>query len=113
MSDDLYDVPELKRYLEHARREMFPKLKDSVISITIAPGDDPDPKICLELGAAILFDKPIIIVCPPGRPISANLKRVANAIVVGDMSDPTTGERMHEAIERVMANDARAKGPKQ
>jgi len=36
-------------YLEHARREMFPKMKASAFSLVIV--GDPDPKLCLEIGA--------------------------------------------------------------
>jgi len=48
-------------FFDHARREMFPKMAGSAMVISIISAE-PDPKLCLELGAALLFDKPIIAV---------------------------------------------------
>ena len=101
----------LGEYLEHARVEMFPKLKNSAMSLTIV--GNPDPKLCLELGAAILFDKPIIALVFDGRAVPANLARVATEIVQTSMGDPDASNKIQGAIGRVIANDARAKGPKQ
>ncbi len=94
-------------FLEHARREMFPKMKESVLSIVIAA--DPDPKLCIELGAAILYDKPIIAVVPAGRKIPANLARVASAVIQGDLSDARSKQKLQDAISSVIANDKRQK----
>ena len=95
-------------FFRHSREEMFPKMKGSAISITLAH-DDPDPKLCMELGAAILFDKPIICVVLPGRKVANNLRRVASAIVEGSMDDPKTKQRLQDAISNVLANDVRTK----
>lgn len=95
-------------FFKHAKDALFPKLKDSALSLTIV-SDNPDPKLCMELGAAILFDKPLILlVLDAETKISANLKRVASAIIVGNPRDPATQKAMQEAITNVLANDKRA-----
>lgn len=94
-------------FFQSARDNLFPKLKTSALSITIMA--EPDPKLCMELGASILFDKPIIALVPPGQRVPANLRRVASAIVEGDMKDPATKQRLQDAITRVLANDRRVK----
>jgi hypothetical protein len=73
-------------YFEHARREMFPKLKASALSMVLL--GDPDPKLCLELGASILFNKPIIVLVPAGREVPLSLRTIANKIV--EISTPPT-----------------------
>jgi hypothetical protein len=94
-------------YFRHAKEELFPKMKASAMSITIFHSE-PDPKLCMELGAAILFDKPIILVVPdPDRQIPANLRRIASVIVVGNPLDPETQQRMQDAITAVLDNDVR------
>lgn len=97
---------ELKRYLEHAAREMIPMMKDSALSIAILNAD-PDPKLCLEIGAAIMLDKPLIILVPRGERVPANLKRVASRIVFGEPNDPKVQAEIQDAITSVMENDAR------
>jgi len=104
---DPFDDPKLKAYFRHAKEELFPKMKESAMSLTIL--GEPDPKLCLELGAMILFDKPIVVLVPRGRRVPANLKRVAAAIIEGDPKDPETMKRLQEAIHRVTENDARSR----
>lgn len=94
-------------FYRSARNEMFPKLKESVLSVVIAA--DPDPKLCLEIGAAILFDKPIVVLVPDGRKIPSNLSRIASAIVQGDAGNAKVQKRLQDAISRVIANDRRVK----
>ena len=104
---DPFEEPEMKAYLAHAKADMFPKLKGSALSLIIAA--DPDPKLCLELGAAILFDKPIVVLVPEGRVLPANLKRVASAVVEGDPSDPKVSQQMQDVIKGVINQDRRVK----
>ena len=99
MSDD---------YFEHAQKEMLPKMKASALSIHIN-SKNPDIKLCAELGAAILFDKPIIVLVPSDAPpLSANLKRVASFIVQGDVNDPETLKKLSDAIQSLTSEDKRA-----
>ena len=56
---------QIEDYLEHARREMFPKMKQSALVISVLNAE-PDAKQCLELGAAILFEKPLVILALRG-----------------------------------------------
>ena len=96
-----------EKFFEHAKKTLFPKIKGVTLSVTIL--GEPDPKLCMELGAAILFDKPLVVVVPPGRECPANLKRVASAIVEGDMNTPGMMEKVTSAIKSVTDNDSRAK----
>ena len=104
---DPFDDPKLKAYFRHAKEELFPKIKDTAVSLAIL--GEPDPKLCLELGAMILFDKPIIVLVPRDMPVPANLKRCAAAIVEGDPHDPETQERLQKALRSVMQNDRRSR----
>lgn len=106
---DPFDDPEFKAYLRHAKSEMFPKLKGSAVSLTIYNAE-PDPKICLELGAAILFDKPIIVLVPDrGRSVPANLNRCAARIIYGDPRDPSTQRQISDALKDIVKYDAGSK----
>lgn len=89
---------QLEKYFAHARREMYPKLKRSAMSITIL-SDDPDPKLCLELGAAILFEKPIVVLAVKGVIVPDALRRIAAKIVEVDELDDSARAKLAEAIE--------------
>jgi hypothetical protein len=107
-NDELYNHPEIKAYLAHAEKEMLPKMKESAMSVAIVT-DAIDPKICMEIGAAVLYDKPLVIVLRPGTKVTANLKRLASTIIEGDMNDPSTHERLQDAITKVLTQDRRVK----
>ena len=71
---------------ENARRNLFPKMKESGIAMAII--GEPDPKLCLEIGAMIMFDKPIMVVVPRGRSVPLALRTIAHKIV--EISNPPT-----------------------
>lgn len=99
----------MDEFFQQAKDEMFPKMEASAFALAIL--DTPTPKLCMELGAAVLFDKPLIlIVTDPEMKIPANLKRVASAIVVGHPSDPAIQKQLQDAMTAVIENDARVKG---
>jgi hypothetical protein len=98
----------LEDYLRHAEEEMLPKMKQSALSLLLHQ-KDPDAKLCLELGAAILYNKPIIVMVTDGSPVPANLARLASAVVQGDINDASTKARLQSAIENAIRNDERAK----
>jgi hypothetical protein len=86
-SPDPFETPEGKAWARHVRREMVPKLEASAMSVTIYSGKM-DVKLSVELGAAILLDKPIILVVEPGVQIPERLVRVADRIIEADLDDP-------------------------
>ena len=95
----------MDEYLDRFKREAMPKIASSAYVMNINPGDDPDAKVCLEVGAAILLDKPMVIVAPPGRPISGHLRRVADEVIEVDL-DTEAGQQ--EFMARVAAFNERA-----
>jgi len=94
-------------FYRNAREKLYPKMKASAIAVIIAT--EPDPKLCMEIGAAVLFDKPLVVVVPLGEKLPSNLSRIASAIVQGDANPAKTKQRMEDAITRVLANDKRVK----
>lgn len=87
-TDDVWDNPIGKEWRERMNRDLRPMIEDSAISITIAPGDKPDAKVAVELGFTILLDKPILILAPRGRHVPERLRRVADAVIFGEPSEP-------------------------
>ena len=75
--------------------------------------DKPDPKMCLEIGAAILLDKPIILCVRKGLPVPENLRKIAKLVEIeadGELSELSKG-RVEDAIYDTMTNDQRSKRP--
>lgn len=81
--------PEFDAYAEHVRSEVVPMMKDSKIFISITPANpqELDVKFAMELGLAVMLDKPIIAILKPGTKIPEKLARVVEQFVEMDSVD--------------------------
>lgn len=101
--DELLNQSEVKDWLFRAEREMFPKMEGAAISLVIS-SEKPDAKLALEVGAAILFGKPLIIVHKKGETVPVNLRRVASAVVeIDDFQSPEGQRKLIAALESARA----------
>ena len=100
MSDDPFDDPAWKEYARHAREVLEPMVADSNVGVSIFTGTV-DPKMAIETGYMILLDKPIIAVVAPGAKIPRKFAAVIDAVVEGEVDDPTLPQRISAAIDRV------------
>jgi hypothetical protein len=85
----------------HAEVDLFPKLKNSRMSVSIID-QTPDVKMCMELGASMYFDKPIVLIVKRGvHFIPARLRKLADAVIEYeyDFKEP----KVQAAIQEVMA----------
>lgn len=81
---------------------LVPQLNNSKIAVAICPTDEQlDAKFCVELGAMIMLDKPILAFIAPGRHIPDKLLLVADEVVQADISTPEGQETMRRALERM------------
>lgn len=97
--DDGFD-----EFEQAAREELYPKVEESRIFISLCPSrpdGKPDVKFCVELGAAIMFNKPILAVHVKGSaPVPDLLRKVSVAVVEDfDFDDPAKVKEMGEVIE--------------
>lgn len=90
-------------YSKQFRESTLPKMLDSAVFLSIGtnPGEF-DVKQATELGAALLMDKPLLLVVPTGRQIGARLRRAADEIVEDwNPNDPGSQVRFSAALKRL------------
>lgn len=99
--------PEFDKFVDRARRELVPKIEGSQIFVSITPQskEKVDIKFALELGLAIMYDKPICAVIQPGTPIPEKLARVVDRFVEMDFNDPTQSDRLTEALNEMLPDE--------
>lgn len=78
---------DMNDFYERARTDLMPKMRESALCVTIL--GDPDPKLCMEVGAAVLMGKPIVVVAQQGRTIPESLRSVAMSVVELDAAFST------------------------
>jgi len=77
-------------------------LASSAASLVISgPPGEADLQQAVEIGMSLLLDKPLIIVCPPGRVVPAQLRRVANAVIEGEPGTPGFDSLLSKALAEV------------
>lgn len=75
-----------QRFVNHHREETLVAMTDSAVMVSIVPDPkDVDMKFSVELGMAIMLDKPIIAVVAPGVVVPNKLRRVADQVVICDI----------------------------
>jgi hypothetical protein len=94
-SADDFD-PELK---EMMKKNIHAVSRSNVFLTLLSPKpEDLDLQQCLEVGAAVLLDKPFILVGAGSRYCPKNLMRMASAIVQSMPGDPTFEDELKCAL---------------
>lgn len=71
-----------ERFVRHVREDAVGKIAESAMVMSLVPDDGKaDVKFAVELGFAILYDKPIVLVAMNGREIPPGLRRVAHHVI--------------------------------
>jgi hypothetical protein len=108
MSHDPWQDPSVERWVQHVVDEMVPKMRSSAAAIHLVPeSTEIDVKFCVELGAAIMLDKPIIAVALGRRQVPAKLAAIADDIVyLPHGVDAASSDELAAAIKRVLGLSA-------
>ena len=106
MTNDIRDDPEFMAWEEHVRTNVVPKMAGSALTVTLAPGGEPDIKFAVELGLSIMLNKPIIIVKEPGQVLPDKLLKVADDVIEVEWrgSPIATKNAIADAISRYVDN---------
>ena len=87
-------------FVSHFREDALLKLDSSAFVVSLVPGEF-DVKFAVELGAAIMFDKPILAVLSPESLVPERLKRVCDELVIADVDTEEGRELIRDAILRM------------
>lgn len=95
--------------IEQMGEESIPRIEASRMVISAIEAGRVDAQMCLQIGAALLLDKPLIVTVFKGSWIPARLRQLADAVIEGDsMQDPEVQEKLQAAIRKVMAKRMKA-----
>lgn len=95
-----YDNPDFRRWARRVRDKLVPMIKNSRAVVSLVNPDNVDAKFAVELGVAVMLDKPIIALVKPGTRIPEKLARVVDRFVE---YDPDKLDAAADALTEVMA----------
>lgn len=103
-TDDLSkkERKEWNRFVDHFRRDTLEKMESSAFVMSLVPEEGFDVKFALELGAAIMLDKPIMAIVQPGAQVPPKLREVCEEIVEADIDLEEGRKAITAAISRMM-----------
>lgn len=79
------------------------KIKQSQVYLSLVTENAlKDPLCALQLGFAILFDKPIMLIVNKDAPVPKHLEKIAVAIERVDLCNPDDIDRAQEAIKKLV-----------
>lgn len=89
-----------EEFEQNVRENLIPKIQDSNIFVSIVPNpENIDIKFAIELGIAIMLNKPIIAAIKPGVKIPEKLSRVVDRFVELSDNINNVAEAIKEAVE--------------
>ena len=101
MTRDPWQDPDTKAWMARTVRDLTPKIRGSAMVMSLVPDDNnPDIKFCVELGMAIMMDKPLVCVVQPGTKVPEHLIRVADEIIECNMKNEADRDKLAAAITR-------------
>jgi len=84
-----YDSDGFRRWADDMRKRLIPQMRGSEHVLMIAPNMDAkfDIEFAVQIGAAILLEKPLILVVHAGRVVPPKLLAIADKIIEADLND--------------------------
>lgn len=80
-------------FVDHFRKDALQKIVGSSVFTSLLPTrDEGDPKFWMELGAAIMYDKPLLVLAQAGSPPPPKLAMIADRIIEVEL-DTEDGQR--------------------
>lgn len=106
MSDWVDELSEEDRrgwneFVDHFRRDALEKIAGSGAFVSLVPHNpgEFDVKFAVELGAAVMLDKPILAIVMPGAKVSGKLRTIADEIVEADLDTEDGRAIVGKAVE--------------
>lgn len=87
-------------FVDNFRRDALLKMENSAFVASLVPGEF-DVKFAVELGAAIMLDKPIVAIAMPGARIPDTLRRIAAEVIETDVDTEEGRREIGDALARV------------
>jgi len=103
----MIDNEKYKEWMHRVIKDSGSKIADSKVYLSLfSEGSDRDPQCLLELGIAMMLDKPIVVVATEGVKIPENLRKVAVIVENVDSSIPSDMKRAMRSVGKVISEIA-------
>lgn len=103
MSEDWAQGPEWDEFVAYQHKHTVKAMESSAYVMSLIPAAEKvDVKFAVELGLAIMLDKPIIAMVQPGVTVPPGVRKVARAVIVADLDTEEGKERATRMLQVAM-----------
>lgn len=95
---------EWQAIIRHSRENTIKQMDASAFVMTLVP-EEPDIKFMLELGMAIMLDKPIIALATPTSRVPDRLRLIADRVIEVDFDTEKGREEVARAIHDMVGDN--------
>jgi hypothetical protein len=96
--------PEWDRFVAHQREHTVKAMQESAYVMSLIPeAGKVDIKFAVELGMAIMLDKPILALVQPGTPVPPGIWKIATGVIVADLDTESGRDKAARGIKEFMA----------
>lgn len=93
------DRNEFEAFAQQVRDDVVPKLRASRYLVNIMPKKNRiDIKAAVEIGLAVLMDRPLIVFAPEGEVTCPKLLLIADHVITGDLETKAGRDVMFEKL---------------
>ena len=95
---NIHESKDVQSYFERLQQQ----IRDSEVFLLLLPTDEGlDMKVCIELGVAVLMDKPILVLQDTGRRLPDNLSDVMIGIITLTGDSAADAENITSALRGI------------
>lgn len=89
-------------FVDAFRKDALEKIVDSGAFLSLVPtAEHFDAKFAIELGTAIMLDKPLIVVAMPGAEIPTRLRAIADYVIEEDVDTEEGRQAIADALKSI------------
>jgi hypothetical protein len=96
--------------MDFQREHTVKGIESAAFVMSLVPEGPPDIKFAVELGLAIMLDKPVIAVAVDGRVVPPGLRKVALAVIEADLDAESGQEKFARQLKSAMDRIKREAG---
>lgn len=102
MTEALSSDPDFKAFAAEVHAHLIPMMMDSGAVVSLVPKGEADIKYAVELGLAIMLDKPLVLAVPKGVEVPEHLARAADGVVYVDFDDEDSAGKAQQNIAAML-----------
>lgn len=90
-----------EKFVRNYRAGTIKEIESSAMVMSLVPTEEFDVKFALEIGAAIMLNKPIIAIVMPGRELNEKMAAISDRVIYADIETEEGRQELVKVIQEL------------